>query len=93
MQKAFETICDLEDVEFPTGDAQRAGRQGRVAKGGRVLGAISSKLLPEAIDPETTCKTQERAVRFRRELRIAESRRRHRAATLAQSAAHLGGQA
>jgi ATP-dependent helicase/nuclease subunit A len=39
--------------------------------------------LPKEIDPETTCKTQQRALRFRRELRIANTRR-ERAATLVQ---------
>ena len=70
LQKAFETICDLEDVEFPTGDAQRPD----VTKVWREVDrfwAELGKLLPKTIDPKTTCKTQQRAVRFRRELRIA----------------------
>ncbi len=82
LQKAFETVCDLEDVEFPAGDAQRPD----VADVWRKLDQFwlaLSKLLPKSIDPKSTCSTQERALRFRRELRTVGSRREH-AASLAQ---------
>ncbi|MEO8260852.1 MAG: UvrD-helicase domain-containing protein [Acidobacteriota bacterium] len=82
LQKAFETICDLEDVEFPTGNAPPPDVEHVWRRVDRFWTALS-KLLPASIDPNTTCKVQERAVRFRRELGIANGRR-HRAATLAQ---------
>jgi ATP-dependent helicase/nuclease subunit A len=74
MQKAFETICDLEDVHFPPGDAQRPDIKGIWRKVDSFWADLS-KLLPDPIDPKATCKTQQRAVRFRRVLRIANTRR------------------
>ncbi|MEO7133884.1 MAG: UvrD-helicase domain-containing protein, partial [Vicinamibacterales bacterium] len=82
LQKAFETVCDLEDVEFPSGNAQRPNIADVWRKLDQFWLALS-KLLPKTIDPESTCKTQERALRFRRELRTKGSRRDD-AATLAQ---------
>ena len=82
LQRAFETVCDLEDVEFPTGNAQPPDVKDVWRKLDRFWADLS-KLLPTTIDPKTTCKVQERAVRFRRELRIANTRR-ERAATLVQ---------
>ncbi len=82
LQKAFETVCDLEDVEFPAGDAQRPDVADVWRKLDRFWLALS-KLLPKSIDPKSTCSTQERALRFRRELRTVGSRREH-AAGLAQ---------
>ena len=82
LQKAFETVCDLEDVEFPTGQAQLPDVKAVWRKTDRFWSDLG-KLLPTVIDPATTCQTQKRAVRFRRELRIANTRR-DRPATLAQ---------
>jgi ATP-dependent helicase/nuclease subunit A len=82
LEKAFETVCDLEDVEFPAGDAQRPDVKGLWRRVDRFWTDLS-KLLPKLIDPKTTCKLQERAVRFRRELRIANTRR-ERVSTLVQ---------
>ena len=83
LHSAFETVCDLEDVEFPTGDAQR-GRQERLAKGRRRFWTDLGKLLPTSIDPKkTTCKVQERAVRFPPRVRHFPARR-ERTATLVQ---------
>ena len=56
LQKAFETICDLEDVEFPTGNAQAPDVKAVWRKVDRFWADLS-KLLPASIDPETTCKT------------------------------------
>ena len=88
LQKAFETVCDLEDVEFPTGNAQPPDVKDVWRKVDRFWADLS-KLLPTSIDPETTCKVQQRAVRFRRELRIANARRERRGHSRA-AAVHLG---
>jgi ATP-dependent helicase/nuclease subunit A len=80
LQKAFATVCELEDVDFPTGNAQPPDVKDVWQKLDRFWADLS-KLLPTSIDPETTCKVQQRAVRFRRELRIGNTRR-GRTATL-----------
>jgi ATP-dependent helicase/nuclease subunit A len=82
LQKAFETVCDLEDVEFPTGPTQAPDVKDAWQKLDLFWAALG-KLLPRSIDPNTTCKLQERAVRFRRELRTGNTQR-ERTATLVQ---------
>ena len=64
LDKAFETICLHEDVTFPPGDAPMP--DGKTAwKALEQFWATLKSLLPAPIDPETTCKTQERARQFR----------------------------
>ena len=70
-------------MEFPTGNAQRPGRQGRVAKGRPILGRSEQAAAERRSTRRPRARLQQRAVRFRRELRIANTRR-ERAATLVQ---------
>src|ERR1700730_6363334 len=74
LDKAFETVCLYEEVEFPPGDAVRPD----TAAGYKALDefwAAMQRKLPTAITQDTTCKTQKVARRFYGQMRIANSRR------------------
>ncbi|HVW90613.1 MAG TPA: UvrD-helicase domain-containing protein, partial [Gaiellaceae bacterium] len=68
LDKAFETVCLYEDVTFPADDAPKPD----TAKACAAIEAFWSELqalMPTQIDPDSTCTTQERAVRFERQWR------------------------
>ena len=68
LDKAFETVCLYEDVDFPTGDAAPPDRDTAWRELETFWSALQV-LLPAATEPDTTCKTQQRADRFRRQWR------------------------
>ena len=73
LDSAFATICDNEDVEFPTGDSvcpdPKPARRA-LERFWREL----QKHLPSPIDPETTCKIQQAANAFRGQMRVSGRR-------------------
>ncbi len=65
LDKAFEMVCLHEDVEFPAPVEPKPDAGPAFAALERFWAALKP-LLPKQIDPKTTCKTQQRAVRFER---------------------------
>ena len=65
LDDAFETVCLYEDVAFPAGHVEMPDGDAtwRALEG---FWRRMSELLPAVIDPRSTCKTQQRAERFRR---------------------------
>jgi len=78
---AFATICEHEDVEFDPGTARKPD-VGNIWKEVDAFARKIDGMLPASIDPETTCKLQERWPRFMRTLKVTR-RRRDNPATLA----------
>ena len=79
LDKAFETVCLYEDVEFPPGDAQRAGWHATLGGARGVLGDAAERCCRRRSPEDTTCATQKAAEQFQRavaRLRSAASRRR-----------------
>jgi ATP-dependent helicase/nuclease subunit A len=73
LDRAFETVCLYEDVEFPPGNAPRPD----TAPGFEALDqfwAALCKELPSEIMPETTCKIQQTARDFRKKMKMAGHR-------------------
>jgi ATP-dependent helicase/nuclease subunit A len=68
LDTAFETVCLYEDVAFPEGDAGLPDATGAWTAIAAFWSTLSA-LLPSTIAPDSTCKTQERADRFRRQWR------------------------
>ncbi|MDQ3069134.1 MAG: UvrD-helicase domain-containing protein [Acidobacteriota bacterium] len=81
LDSAFATLCEHEDVEFDPGTAPKPAAAG-VWKQIDAFANDIGALLPSSIDPETTCKLQQRWPRFLRALKVTR-RRRDSAATLA----------
>jgi ATP-dependent helicase/nuclease subunit A len=74
LDRALEVVCNDEDVEFPPGDAECPDVKA-AWKALDKFWAGMEKLLPAKISPETTCGTQQACERFRRQLRVAATRR------------------
>jgi ATP-dependent helicase/nuclease subunit A len=74
-EAAFNTVCQYEDVEFPPGDAPEPDTK-QTWKDLQAFWASLQALMPPAIDPDSTCKTQERAQRFERTWRFVGRDRR-----------------
>ena len=72
LDKAFETICLHEDVEFPPGDAQRPDARQAWAEAGQFWQTLRS-MLPQQIDQNSTCQIQNRAEDFARLWRAHEA--------------------
>ncbi len=73
LDDAFETVCLHEDVEFPPGDAP----QPDTAAGFQALEGFWKALckeLPSDIAPETTCKIQQTARSFKKQMKMASGR-------------------
>ena len=75
LDKAFETVCLYEDVEFPGGDSPMPDPAPAWAALEAFWGALSA-LLPAPRPDDSTCKTQERAEQFAREWRAFRRGRR-----------------
>src|SRR3954468_19431291 len=82
LDSAFAIICGNDDVEFPTGDGASPDPKPAL-KALQKFWAALEKLLPARIDDDTSCNIQQRAVRFRGQLRVAR-KRLDRASTVAQ---------
>jgi len=70
LEKAFNTLCDYEDVEFPPGDAEMPD----AAAAWTALEAFwieMRRLLPVPVDPGSKCATQGRCERFARAWKFA----------------------
>src|SRR5262245_28801643 len=70
LDKAFETICLYEDVQFPPGNAEMPD----VDAAWNALETFWTKLqtllpVPMPAETETTCQTQKRSIRFERQWR------------------------
>ena len=81
LDPAFATVCDNDDVEFPEGEGECPDAKPAWKALEKFWKALE-KLLPETIDPESTCKIQQAAVSFRGQLRVSR-RRLDRASALA----------
>lgn len=69
-ERAFHTICDYEDVEFPPGDATMPDGEAAWKALGEFWDAMQS-LLPEKIASDSKCATQGRCDRFARSFNFA----------------------
>ncbi len=86
LDDAFRLVCLYEEVDFPPGDAALPDdRAGWTAL--ETFWAELSRHLPSPVDPVTTCKTQQGAVRFARDWTFF-SRARRTPALLAALFAH-----
>ena len=75
LDKAFETVCLYEDVEFRATDV--APPDGKHAwKRLETFWAEIEKHLPDPVGEDTTCGTQQKAVGFARDWRFAQGHRR-----------------
>jgi ATP-dependent helicase/nuclease subunit A len=74
LDRAFETVCLYEEVEFPPGDAVRPATTAGF-KALDTFWAAMCRRLPKKIAEDTTCKTQKKARGFYGQMRIASSRR------------------
>jgi ATP-dependent helicase/nuclease subunit A len=74
LDDAFETVCLYEDVGFPPGDAARPD-PGAGFQALDQFWALLCKALPAQISAETTCKTQQTARNFKKQMKMAVSRR------------------
>jgi ATP-dependent helicase/nuclease subunit A len=79
LDEAFEKLCTFADVTFPPGDTEAPDPAPAWAALDRFWKALSA-LLPDPIAPDTSCKVQKAARRYRGLLRVAD---RSRPATLA----------
>jgi ATP-dependent helicase/nuclease subunit A len=68
LDKALETVCLYEDVTFPADDAPKPDTTKACAAIETFWSELQA-LMPTQIDPDSTCTTQERAVRFERQWR------------------------
>jgi ATP-dependent helicase/nuclease subunit A len=73
LDSAFFRICLHEDVEFPAGDGQCPDPKAAWKALERFWKELQ-RYLPDPIDPETTCKIQQAALKYCAQLRVA---RRH----------------
>ncbi|MDO8476154.1 MAG: UvrD-helicase domain-containing protein [Candidatus Rokubacteria bacterium] len=80
LDEAFRTVCTFADVTFPPGDREAPDPAPAWAALDQFWQALSA-LLPDPCAPDTTCKVQRAARRYRGLLRVAD---RERPATLAQ---------
>jgi len=81
LDEAFATVCLYEDVEFPSGDALKPASLPKFGELDRFWAALC-KELPAEIDPQTTCRTQQAARHFPKQMRMATGQR-ERPGTLA----------
>ena len=68
LDRAFETVCLYEDVTFPPGSAEKPDLN-PVWSALETFWRELERRLPSSIDASSTCATQERADRFRRQWR------------------------
>jgi ATP-dependent helicase/nuclease subunit A len=73
LDSAFATICLNEDVEFPPGDGVCPDPKPAWKALERFWKAIQ-KELPRNLAPDTTCKLQQAALEFQRQMRVARKR-------------------
>ncbi|MEO8678620.1 MAG: UvrD-helicase domain-containing protein [Vicinamibacterales bacterium] len=74
LDRAFDTVCLFDEVDFPGGDAQRPDATAPWAELDTFWKTLQRRL-PASIDPDTTCKIQERARKFQGQWRVAEMHR------------------
>ncbi len=71
LDRAFDTVCLYDEVEFPSGDAGKPSVEAAWVQLDQFWTALQ-KDLPVPFDPDSTCEIQKRAHRFRGQLRVTQ---------------------